>query len=259
MGSDTARAESIAGIIVGAFERYLSEFRGLTLRARLHFEEQDWPGAQRDWLARLDLYGRVVADTLAALRAASPGAACTRSLWTHVKAACTERISSRHGAELAETFFNSITRRVFTIVGVEPDLEFVDTRAAACPVGPAAPATRTFVRGGSVEALVRQVLASYRFAPGYEDLARDAALVAQEVEREVLRDRFAQPKTCTRRDVMEKYQLVFKHDRAGRLIDAQEFEYLRFDRDRFAPELLSELLSEAAGTVSLEGDSLVGG
>ena len=405
MGSDTARADRIAGIVVVGFERYFSEFRALTLHARLHFEEQDWRGAQRDWLARLDLYGRVVADTLAALRAASRGAALTRPLWAHVKTACAERICSRHGAELAETFFNSVTRRVFTIVGVEPDVEFVDIRAAACPVGPAAPVTRTFVRDGSAEALVRQALASYWFAPGYEDLARDAALVAQSVEREapgvdsiemavpvffrnkgaylvgrlrrrhatvplviallnprgrvvvdavlttedeasivfsftrsyffveapcpgelvrflatimprkplaelytaigfnkhgktalyrslrqhlhasndrfefargargmvmivfampsydvifkVLRDRFAQPKTCTRRDVMEKYQLVFKHDRAGRLIDAQEFEYLRFDRDRFAPELLSELLSEAAGTVSLEGDSLV--
>ncbi|MGD0042763.1 MAG: isocitrate dehydrogenase kinase/phosphatase AceK regulatory subunit, partial [Isosphaeraceae bacterium] len=33
----------------------------------------------------------------------------------------------------------------------------------------------------------------------------------------VIRDRFAYPKTSSRRDVMERYQLVFKHDRAGRL------------------------------------------
>ncbi len=404
MGSETARAEQIAGIVVEGFDRYFSEFRALTFRARLHFEEQDWRSAQQDWLARLDLYGQVVAGTLAALRAKGP-AGITKPWWAHVKAAYRERICSRHGAELAETFFNSITRRVFTIVGVEPDVEFVDIRPAACPVGPAAPVTRTFVRAGSVETLVRQVLASYWFAPGYEDLARDAALVAQTIEREapgidsiemavpvffrnkgaylvgrlrrrhatvplviallnprgqvvtdavlttedeasivfsftrsyffveapcpgelvrflgaimprkpiaelyiaigynkhgktelyrslrqhlhtsndrfdfargargmvmivfsmpsydvifkVVRDCFAQPKTCTRRDVMEKYQLVFKHDRAGRLIDAQEFEHLRFDRDRFAPALLSELLSGAAGTVSLEGESLV--
>jgi isocitrate dehydrogenase kinase/phosphatase len=32
--------------------------------------------------------------------------------------------------------------------------------------------------------------------------------------------------------VIEKYQLVFKHDRAGRLIDAQEFRFLRFPRAR---------------------------
>ena len=39
----------------------------------------------------------------------------------------------------------------------------------------------------------------------------------------VIRDRFAYPKTVLREEVMAKYQLVFIHDRAGRLVDAQEF------------------------------------
>jgi isocitrate dehydrogenase kinase/phosphatase len=47
---------------------------------------------------------------------------------------------------------------------------------------------------------------------------------------------------------MERYQLVFKHDRAGRLADVQEFEHLAFDRDRFAQPLLEELQAEAADT-----------
>jgi isocitrate dehydrogenase kinase/phosphatase len=47
---------------------------------------------------------------------------------------------------------------------------------------------------------------------------------------------------------------VFKHDRGGRLVDAQEFEYLRFQKDRFAPELLAELRRVAAHSVRIEGD-----
>jgi isocitrate dehydrogenase kinase/phosphatase len=50
---------------------------------------------------------------------------------------------------------------------------------------------------------------------------------------------------------------VFRHDRAGRLVDAQEFEHLTFPRDRFAPNLLAELRDEAADTVSVEGDRVV--
>jgi isocitrate dehydrogenase kinase/phosphatase len=50
---------------------------------------------------------------------------------------------------------------------------------------------------------------------------------------------------------------VFKHDRVGRLVDAQEFKRLRFPRSRFAPELLEELLSETASTVHVEGDDLI--
>ena len=73
----------------------------------------------------------------------------------------------------------------------------------------------------------------------------------------VIRDRFAYPKTVLREEVMEKYRLVFIHDRAGRLVDAQEFRRLRFPRARFAPELLEELRRETTGTVHEDGDDLV--
>ena len=73
----------------------------------------------------------------------------------------------------------------------------------------------------------------------------------------VIRDRFAYPKTVLREEVMEKYRLVFIHDRAGRLVDAQEFRHLRFPRARFAAELLEELRRETAGTVHEEGADLV--
>jgi isocitrate dehydrogenase kinase/phosphatase len=73
----------------------------------------------------------------------------------------------------------------------------------------------------------------------------------------VIRDRFPYPKSVLREEVMAKYQLVFKHDRAGRLVDAQEFRRLRFPQELFAPELLEELLSETAMTVREDGSSLV--
>jgi isocitrate dehydrogenase kinase/phosphatase len=73
----------------------------------------------------------------------------------------------------------------------------------------------------------------------------------------VIRDRFPYPKTVLREEVLAKYQLVFRHDRAGRLVDAQEFRRLRFPRALFAPELLAELLAEAAASVHEAGDHLV--
>jgi isocitrate dehydrogenase kinase/phosphatase len=56
---------------------------------------------------------------------------------------------------------------------------------------------------------------------------------------------------------MERYRLVFKHDRVGRLVDAQEFTRLRLPRRRFRRELLDDLLENAARTVHLEGDDVV--
>jgi isocitrate dehydrogenase kinase/phosphatase len=77
-------------------------------------------------------------------------------------------------------------------------------------------------------------------APGYD------------VVFKVIRDRFPWPKQTTRRQVMAKYRLVTRHDRAGRLVDAHEFERLRFDCDRFAPELLEELGTQANRSVTID-------
>jgi isocitrate dehydrogenase kinase/phosphatase len=73
----------------------------------------------------------------------------------------------------------------------------------------------------------------------------------------IIRDRFPYPKNVLREEVMAKYQMVFKHDRAGRLVDAQEFRRLRFPKVLFAPELLEELLSETAMTVHEDDVNLV--
>lgn len=82
-------------------------------------------------------------------------------------------------------------------------------------------------------------------------------LPSYDIVFKVIRDQFAYPKTVVRKDVLDKYQLVFKHDRAGRLVDAQEFRLLDFDRGRFESSLLEELLTETAETVRLDGDKLV--
>jgi len=73
----------------------------------------------------------------------------------------------------------------------------------------------------------------------------------------LIRDRFAHPKDTARRQVEDKYAMVFRRDRVGRLVDAQEFHRLRFPRRQFAPETLDELLRECAETVRLDGDDVL--
>jgi isocitrate dehydrogenase kinase/phosphatase len=95
-------------------------------------------------------------------------------------------------------------------------------------------------------------------APGERGLVMVCfTLPSFDIVFKVIRDRFAYPKNILREEVLAKYQLVFKHDRAGRLIDAQEFKRLRFPQARFAPELLEELAAETANTVHVEGDDLI--
>jgi len=82
-------------------------------------------------------------------------------------------------------------------------------------------------------------------------------LPSYDVVFKVIRDVFAPPKTTGRQDVLDKYRLVFRHGRAGRLVDVQEFEHLSFPVARFAPDLLEKLLHGAASTVEVVGDEVV--
>ena len=82
-------------------------------------------------------------------------------------------------------------------------------------------------------------------------------LPSLDVVFKLIRDRFAPPKAVLRQDVIDKYRFVFRHDRAGRLVDAQEFKRVRLPRARFSPELVEELFTETATTVHEDGDDLV--
>jgi len=73
----------------------------------------------------------------------------------------------------------------------------------------------------------------------------------------VIRDRFGPAKSVTREQVKGRYQFVFEHDRAGRLVDVQEYELLEFAKSRFEPSLLEELLDECSENVTLRGSDVV--
>jgi isocitrate dehydrogenase kinase/phosphatase len=98
----------------------------------------------------------------------------------------------------------------------------------------------------------------FQTAPGQRGLVMIVfTLPGMDLVFKVIRDRFPPPKTVTHREVREKYQLVFRHDRAGRLVDAQEFEHLAFPEDRFEPQLLAELTTAASESVEVRDGRVV--
>ncbi|MEL6870082.1 MAG: bifunctional isocitrate dehydrogenase kinase/phosphatase [Pseudomonadota bacterium] len=98
----------------------------------------------------------------------------------------------------------------------------------------------------------------FEFARGDKGMVMEVfTLPSFPVVFKLIRDRFAYPKDIARQDVLDKYRLVFKHDRAGRLVDAQEFRSLEFDPDRFTPELLEALLDGCAQTCRIEDGKLI--
>ncbi|MEE4189996.1 MAG: isocitrate dehydrogenase kinase/phosphatase-domain containing protein, partial [Halieaceae bacterium] len=60
-----------------------------------------------------------------------------------------------------------------------------------------------------------------------------------------------------REEVMEKYAMVKRSDRAGRMADTQEFKNLAFARNRFSDELMEELREVAPSSIEEHGKALV--
>jgi isocitrate dehydrogenase kinase/phosphatase len=404
---DPALVERGAAIIAEAFRAYVDGFRDLTRNAREHFESANWKGVQQDAARRFDLYAGAVSGGLLRLAPLLDARLDHRPTWTALRGAYAQAIASRGDVELAESFFNSFTRKIFHTIGVDPAVEFVSSSAATAHVPRPGAATMTFIRSGPLETLVREIFRTYRFATAWEDAGRDAASVAlrigerltdrdirsvelarpvffrgkaaylvgriatdagdvplvlaltnpggrivvdavlldeddvsivfsfarsyffvemewphetvsflktimprkpiaelynavgcnkhgkTELYRSILRhlettddrfeiapgqrgmvmsvftlpgldvvfkvikDRFDYPKTVTHEEVRDKYRLVFRHDRAGRLVDAQEFEHLEFDAARFSDDLRRELTQVAGETVRFRGGSVV--
>jgi len=98
----------------------------------------------------------------------------------------------------------------------------------------------------------------FDLAPGQRGLVMICfTLPSLDVVFKVIRDHIPVQKNLSRGDVQARYEFVFKHDRAGRLVDAQEFRRLRFARRRFSAQVLAELQADAADSVHVDGDDLV--
>lgn len=406
--SDSRLAGLGAKAVASAWSELADRHLIVTRRARHRFEACDWTGLASDHVERLDLYARAAIDTAERLRHTLEDKVHDSMVWAGMKAVYAVLVSSRPDTELAETFFNSVTRKIFTTVGVDPRIEFVDSDVVAPsaassilktyerPTSPAALIERIlrdtgldaewrsldddaaeageriadrlaavgglqgidraevvvplFFRGSGA-AIIGKVYSGSQVLPlvivlGHLDdgIRVDAVLLTEneasiffsftrsyffvnavgpqplvhflgtlmprkrtaelyislgytkhgktELYRElrrhlsvspdrfvatrgtpglvmvvftlpgfdvvlkIIRDRFGAPKTVTRDRVLNRYRLVFRHDRAGRMVDAQEFEYLTLPRDRFDPDLLAYLTEHCSRTVDVGGDTV---
>jgi isocitrate dehydrogenase kinase/phosphatase len=405
MGATFAAA---AAEIAEHFRLYNEEFGRITRRAAGHFLAEDWQAAQRDAVARIELYEQRVARCVALVGGQLQGKRAEAALWSDIKHAYESLVARRPDSDFYHTFFNSVTRDLFGTVGVNQDVEF-----CATSVGRASGSVpiRVYRVGGSLPTAVREILADLPFGATIGDIDSAVHRISAEIGRyfatgrhsgapesieliepvfyrgmhafvvgrligdsaitplvlaftnlqksvqvdavmlsradvgslfgyarsyfhvdlpvvsaaitllrsfmprkpvdelytvlgrakqgkteryfalhrhldqsidsfvhapgerglvmivftlpshdlvfKVIRDKFGAPKTTGRADVIERYQFVFRHDRAGRLVDAQEFKRLRLPRARFMPALADDLLLHAGESCRVEGEDLI--
>ena len=397
--TDSRLAALCAEAARDAFVEYERHFDEITRRARDRFLNREWRGSLDDARERLLLYSLILSSLTNRVSELMAERLNDRSVWIATKAAYSALIAKSSRWEIAESFFNSLTRRVFATEGVNQAIEFVDTDfdtpvELAQVIMPFSGATTTdllfqllttafpedawhdlkgavsaaaerlgnidqievvqsifyrasgaYIVGRAITSVASTPIAFCLLHPDESGITLDAVLIGEadlailfsytrayfrvnaehafalvrwlrtlmqgkrladlynaigynrhaktefyrdfvhhlqnsadcfveaegargmvmivftlpsyDVVFKLIRDRFDEPKESDRSDVVRRYKLVFEHDRAGRLIEAHEFEHLRIPRDRFENSLLEKLLRNAAATVRVEGKHVI--
>lgn len=170
-----------AATIDGAFDDYHNEFKAVTRRAEDRFERREWAKWQEDVTERLGLREQVIQRLVNGLRVLLGAHANSYYVWAAIKEAYARLINQRRDVQLAETFYNSVTRRILTTVGVEPELEFVWFGATTIPTGDT-PIVRVYSQVNTLEDMIKSILRDYAFVIPYQDMEGDAQRVARTQE-----------------------------------------------------------------------------
>ncbi|MCB1057508.1 MAG: bifunctional isocitrate dehydrogenase kinase/phosphatase, partial [Acidobacteria bacterium] len=171
-----------ADAILRGFEDYHERFRATTRRAKARFEARDGWGIRRDTEERLRYHQQGLEGALVQLRHLLGEQLKDRALWQRVKDSFGELILGRDDCELAQTFFNSLTRRLFPHVGSDPALDFVTTDFPLPWRGWELATARTYTVHRISDAVVRRILLDADFRTAFEDLDATAARIAAQAQ-----------------------------------------------------------------------------
>jgi isocitrate dehydrogenase kinase/phosphatase len=161
----------IATLIAIGFQSYRRQFQSSTRRAAARFESRDWVSIRRDNLERRDAYGTELEATIRSVTAAGYRTN-DRDAWSAAKALYRAEHSTDPFQEIAETFFNSVARRLFGTAGIDPDLEFL-TPSPDTPKTPVREMLRVYESLTDVRTLLEDLLRDCRFHASWGDLHGD--------------------------------------------------------------------------------------
>jgi isocitrate dehydrogenase kinase/phosphatase len=168
-----------------AFLDYQQRFHEITRRARDRFLARAWMESYADATDRLKVYSAVLNDLTSQIKNLMGDRLSDRSVWAAIKAVYSSLITASSEWEIAESFFNSLTRRVFDTEGVDQAIEFVDTDFDAPPTSSPIELRRHYI-GNTLSEVLRQ-MATDRECGGFDeecwrDLSAGMRLGAERIE-----------------------------------------------------------------------------
>ena len=178
-----------ADTIHWAFDEHRQRVQAITRRVQQRFERRDWAGIRQDTVERLGLNSRGVGRVCEVLGEQLGEHLKDRSLWAGLKEAYAATILGRNDFELAQTWFNSLSRRVFGHDGVDPTIDFTSDELPLPYHGWEMASARMYAVRRVDAGVVRKVLEDAGFRVPFRDLDGDASLAAARIQ-EALRERF---------------------------------------------------------------------
>ena len=178
-----------ADTIHWAFDEHRQRVQAITRRVQQRFERRDWAGIRQDTVERMGLHTRNVGRVCEVLGGQLGEHLKDRSLWASLKEAYTATILGRNDFELAQTWFNSLSRRVFGHDGVDPTIDFASDEFPLPYHGWEMAGTRMYAVRRVDAGVLRKILEDAGFRVPFRDLEGDAALAAERI-RQALLERF---------------------------------------------------------------------
>src|SRR5690242_7544585 len=105
-------ADAIARTILHGFDRHYRLFRETSARAKVRWERGDWAAMHAASEARIFMYDQRVVEAVDAISREFAEVPRDESLWPVIKRAYIALLHEHKQPECAETFFNSVARRV---------------------------------------------------------------------------------------------------------------------------------------------------
>ncbi len=159
--------EQLATFVAIGFQSYRRQFQSSTRRAAARFESRDWVSIRKDNLERRDAYGTELDATIRSMTAAGYRTN-DRDAWSAAKDLYRAEHSADPFQEIAETFFNSVARRLFGTEGIDPDLEFLAPSPDTAKT-PVREMLRVYESPADVRTLLEDLLRDCRFHASWSD------------------------------------------------------------------------------------------
>lgn len=171
----------VAILINKEFYSYQSEFYEITRRAKTRFENREWKEGLRDAVERLNLYEKVLERISPQIKKILGKISFKRSVWIKIKNEYSKLISGKPTEDIAETFFNSVTRKILETIGIDRDVEFFYLVPKPQLRTLSSKYLKVYKKEPDTSNLIRKIILDHEFNEKFEDLNRDIQLVSREL------------------------------------------------------------------------------